>query len=61
MIRRRWMKTMIEAVGREPEAVTPATRNAGQPHFPEFKRRRGCRSQLPVLAPRMDQFREMDW
>lgn len=61
VIRRRWMETIIEAVGRELEAGTPVAAIAGKLHFPEFEHLRGYQSQLPAFVLRMAQFHEMGW
>ena len=61
MIRRRWLETIIDAVGRELEAGTPVGEIAGKLHFPEFAHLRGYKSQLPSFVLRMAQFHEMGW
>ena len=61
VIRRRWMETIIDAVGRELEAGTPVGEIAGKLHFPEFEHLRGYESQLPAFVLRMAQFHEMGW
>ena len=60
-IRRRWIETIRDAVGRELDAGTPVPEIAGRLDFPEFAHLRGYKEQLPAFVVRMAQFHEMGW